>query len=109
MKLFGEYIYEDNGEDITVLETSDDAQRVTFKTGTYTSNTNNVQITLSSHGLANNSNVYLEFLTGNLSSQGSNGNGMFLIVSNTINTFNVVHYRVSNTTSGSVSVGKIVT
>lgn len=109
MKLFGEYIAEDNGETLTADITSTDAQRVIFSTGTYTSDNSNVRITLTSHGLSDNSNVYLEFLTGNLSSQGSNGNGMFVIVSNTTNTFNVVHYRVSNTSSGSVSVGKIVT
>jgi hypothetical protein len=109
MKLFGEYLLEDNGETMTTSSTAESSQDVIFKTGTYTSNAYNVQVTLASHGIANSSNVYLEFLTGYLSNQSGNANGMFLVVSNTTNTFNVVSYRVSNTTSGSVSVGKIVT
>lgn len=112
MKLFGEYLIEDNGETSNVMVDAELSQQVIFKSGTYISTNSssssvnsNVVITLTSHGIIANDNVYLEFLTGGM----TNGNGYFTVTATTTNTFNVVHYKTNTATSGSVSVGKIVT
>lgn len=99
MKLFGERLVETEVNTVSTIANS--SGYIRFSPGTYTKINANIQVTLTSHGLLPNANVYLEFTSGDYANV---GNGLFMITSNTVNTFNVVS-SVQNTTTGNVEVG----
>jgi hypothetical protein len=100
MKLFGERLFDAELR----METPSDANTagyVRFTPGEYVKVNANVQVALTSHGLNPNDNVYLEFTSGNFSNV---SNGLFMVTTATVSTFNVVS-SVGNTTTGNVEVG----
>jgi len=100
MKMFGEYLFEDNGETQEITIDVDNSIETKFKLGTFNCNNSNIRVTHTSHGLVANDIVYLEFMTSNTP------NGRFTVTTvPTANTFNVVHYSSVTQTSGSVFVG----
>ena len=71
----------------------------TIVTGTYSqSGSTTITITITSHGLSDNDEVYVNFTTGNASS------GFFVVANSATDTFEVT--SSSATTSGAVAVGK---
>lgn len=115
MKLWGQYELESNYHDYepnTVQ--SFDSTEVVFKNGTYNSVNGNVTIRLTSHSQSIGSNVYIEFTSGDVSSNADNvgkiSNGAFRVVNViNVNAFGVVHYSSQANTSGNAYVGVVVT
>ena len=71
----------------------------TIVTGTYSqSGSTTITITITSHGLSDNDEVYVNFTTGNAPS------GFFVVANSSTDTFTVT--SSSATTSGAVAVGK---
>jgi hypothetical protein len=109
MKLFGEYLNEDNGSiDIRRSEGNTD-RKVIFVTGQYitanNSNGQNVMITYSNNGVSNNDTIYLEF-DGTSPSNLKNGISTVKRVVNA-NAFIVSHtYTIAGNT-GNVLFGRI--
>lgn len=115
MKLFGEYVYADNGESSNLMIRSIDE---TISLGTvrgYYHNVGNVTINYTSHGLTNANSVYVEWRTGNVANANANS-GLFKIkqvvnANNFVVNTNTILY-LSNTllpaASGTANVYKIV-
>jgi hypothetical protein len=90
MKLFGEYIYDNNNESYNTVANVEDVIRSTIKSKTYVKTGNTINIAYTSHGLSANSNVSLEFISG-----GSKNvkNGIYRVTSTNTNHFIVVQPR----------------
>lgn len=90
MKMFGEYIYDNNNESYNLVATATDVGRSTIKSTTYVKTGNTVNIAYTSHGLSVNSNVALTFISG-----GSKNvkNGIYRVTSTNTNHFLVVQPR----------------
>lgn len=86
MKMFGEYIHEDNAENVTHSPETIDASHSSLKTKTYLIS-NNIIINHSSHGFTTNDSVTLQFTSGNIANYAATSNTTY--APNTI-------YRVSN-------------
>ena len=95
-KFFADLIIEMDSVDD--YEYDADVQRVSYRTGTFSSTGNNVTVTLQDHGLANNEEVYLDFESSNLVSS--------LYKSTLINSdsFTIINDE-SDTATGNVAVG----
>jgi hypothetical protein len=115
MKLWGQYDLESNYHDYepnTVQ--SFDSTEIVFRNGTYNSVNGNVTIRLTTdHNQSVNSNVYIEFTSGNVAETGNAthiSNGAFKVV-NVINanSFGIVHYSSRANTNGNAYVGLVVT
>ena len=107
MKIFGEYMFKDETANIDV--TTESSKRYIYFSSTYTYDniSNTITVTKDSHGLANNENVYIEFLDGYLM---DNANSAYFTVNDvgTDNTFNTYYYQANTpNTSGNSSVGVI--
>jgi hypothetical protein len=72
MKLFGEYLYVDNGESSNVAVKSIEDQVSVGTVRGYYHNVGNVIITYTSHGLTNANTVYVEWLSGNVANANAN-------------------------------------
>jgi hypothetical protein len=116
MKLWGQYELESNYHDYepNTITTSDSTE-VIFKNGTYDSVNGNVTIRLlTDHNQSVDSNIYIEFTSGDVSDNTDNvgkiSNGEFKVV-NVINSnsFSIVHYSSQSNTSGNAYVGLVVT
>jgi len=115
MKLWGQYELESDYHDYepnTVQ--SFDSVEVVFRDGAYNSVNGNVTVTLTSHNQLLDSNVYIEFTSGNVSENVSNvaniSNGAFKVVNViNVNAFHIVHYSSQANTSGNAYVGVVVT
>jgi hypothetical protein len=90
MKLFGEYVYDNNNESYNTVANVEDVIRSTIKSKTYVKTGNTINIAYTSHGLSANSNVSLEFISG-----GSKNvkNGIYRVTSTNTNHFIVVQPR----------------
>lgn len=112
LKVFGEYLIEDNTSAINSAfrGTSSNNQTV-FTKGTYETNVNSITITNSDHGYSTNDVIYLELVSGDLPNI-SIANGIHTISdvvdSNTfvINTLELTHEFEANTiiTTGDLSI-----
>lgn len=106
MKLFGEFMTDDENipeidDGFTMVTTKD--EHVIYYNGTYKANLGNVIINKNYHGQNTNSNVYIEFISGdtiNIS------NGLFVVTTANANTFYITHPNTTNT-SGNVYLGLI--
>ena len=106
MKLFGEFMTDDENipeidDGFTMVTTKD--EHVIYYNGTYAANLGNVIINKNYHGQNTNSNVYIEFISGdtiNIS------NGLFVVTTANANTFYITHPNTTNT-SGNVYLGLI--
>lgn len=114
MKLFGEYVTVDNGQNIN-LAIRDVTEQISYIVqGTYSHNVGNVRITLTSHGLNSGNTVYLDWFSGNLANATANVEGPYKVKTNvstsvfTINTnAYIANTQLANTT-GTVNVGRII-
>lgn len=114
MKLFGEYVTVDNGQNINLAIRGITEQISYIKQGTYSHNIGNVTITLTSHGLSSGNTVYLDWVTGNLANATANVEGPYKVRTNvnsnrfTINTNSyLANTQLANTT-GTVNVGRVI-
>lgn len=106
MKLFGEFMTDDENipeidDGFTMVTTKD--EHIIYYNGTYKANLGNVIINKNYHGQNTNSNVYIEFISGdtiNIS------NGLFVVTTANANTFYITHPNTTNT-SGNVYLGLI--
>lgn len=115
MKLWGQYELESNYHDYNpnTVQISDSTE-IIFKDGTYNSVNGNVTITLTTHSQSVNSNVYIEFTSGDVAPNTDNkaqiSNGLFKVVNViNVNAFSVVHYSSQANTNGNAYVGVVVT
>lgn len=102
-KLFGEFLHNDNSVNANVRIANTITYTNLFKLATYGANLGNISITYTSHGLDQNDNVYLEFVSGdtiNIS------NGLFVVQTGNANVFSVLHSNTTNS-SGNVYIGLI--
>jgi len=110
MKLFGEYLVEDNGEEQDRTADYNTNQQMIFLTGTFltagVANGQNLRVTYTSHGMTANATVYLDILTGDTANI---ANGIFTVgqVANT-NVFYVIHPYAGAANTGTVSFGRTV-
>lgn len=103
MKLFGEYIFEDNtfgGIDVKLR--SSESQTLKFVKSTYEANLGNVVINTSNNGLSVNDVVYLEFVSGDTINI---TNGEFIVTTANTDYFSVDHPSNTVNTSGNVYTG----
>lgn len=114
MKLFGEYVTVDNGQNINLAIRGVTEQISYIVQGTYSHNVGNVRITLTSHGLNSGNTVYLDWFSGNLANATANVEGPYKVKTNvstsvfTINTnAYIANTQLANTT-GTVNVGRII-
>lgn len=101
--LFGEYATVIQNQDDSLPAESTTEQRIKFVERNYTMNSNVVNVSYSSHGIANGANIYLEYESGG----GANVyNGTYQIITTATNWFKV-RQNVANSinTSGQVLVG----
>lgn len=110
MKLFGEFLRDDpntHGYNSDALE----SLIVTYRTGTYVSSYGNISVNLASHTQTTGNTVYLEFTSGNVTSNtldtANISNGSFVVTSSNTNYFRVNHFLSVANTSGNVMVGII--
>lgn len=110
MKLFGEYMTEDNGDEQTSSSNAHLDQTMLFYEGDFltagVANGENVRVTASDHSMAANDTVYIEFLSGD---QANLSNGIYTVgqVANT-NVFYVVHPYAGSANAGTVSFGRVI-
>lgn len=114
MKLFGEYMNIDNGQNLQVNFRGVTQNIIATRTQTYSHNIGNVTIAYASHGLSQGNTVYLDWLTGNLAIATANIKGPYKVATNVsaglfrINTnAYIANTQLANTT-GSVNVGRII-
>lgn len=110
MKLFGEYMTEDNGEDQTSSSNAHLDQTMLFYSGNFltagVANGQNVRVTATGHAMTANDTVYIEFLSGD---QANLSNGIYTVgqVANT-NVFYVVHPYAGAANTGTLSFGRVI-
>lgn len=106
MKLFGEYMFEDDrfaGINVKVNRAESDIIR--FVKSTYQANLGNVVINTSNNGLSVNDTVYLEFVSGDTINI---TNGEFIVTTANTDYFSVNHTSNTVNTSGNVYTGLMV-
>ena len=90
MKLFGNYISEDNAETMSYSPDAEDVGRANTKTKTYVKTGNTVNIAYVSHGLSVNDKVKVEFISGGMKNV---KNGIYTVTATSANNFEVVQPR----------------
>jgi hypothetical protein len=111
MKLFGEYISNDDTETELPATTAEDAVTTKFNDGTYnrsSGNTANIVINLTSHGQTLGNTVYLEFTSNSVAPIPNSGIFVVYSVLNS-NSFVVSQNTSLSLANGNVSIGRIVT
>ena len=110
MKLFGEFLRDDPNTHGYNLN-AEESLIVTYRSGTYVSVYGNVSVNLSSHTQTTGNTVYLEFTSGNVTSNtldtANISNGSFIVTSSNTDYFNINHFLSVANTSGNVMVGII--
>lgn len=110
MKLFGEYMTEDNGEEQVNSSNAHLDQTMLFYSGNFltagVANGQNVRVTATDHAMTANDTVYIEFLSGD---QANLSNGIYTVgqVANT-NVFYVVHPYAGSANAGTLSFGRVI-
>jgi len=110
MKLFGEYMTEDNGEEQVNSSNAHLDQTMLFYAGNFltagVANGQNVRVTATDHAMTANDTVYIEFLSGD---QANLSNGIYTVgqVANT-NVFYVVHPYAGSANAGTLSFGRVI-
>lgn len=106
MKMFGEYTFIEENTDAIVPDHSDVPIRSTYAIKSYEKEANTVNISYTSHGLAANANVYLEYITGGYANV---VNGIYMVTISSSNYFHVEQSSNTGNASGTVDVGIIIT
>lgn len=110
MKLFGEFLRDDPDVQGTT-SVAFPSLIVVYKSGTYSSTYGNISVNLVNHEQNVGNTVYLEFTSGNVSSNtfdtGNISNGSFIITTSNTNYFTAEHLLSVANTSGNVMVGII--
>lgn len=110
MKLFGEFLRDDPQVQGTT-SVAFPSLVVVYKTGTYASTYGNVSVNLTDHQQNVGNTVYLEFTSGNVTSNtldtGNISNGSFIVTTSNTDYFTVNHFLSVANTSGNVMVGII--
>jgi hypothetical protein len=102
LKLWGEFVYLSQPEQTTCPCEADNSLRRIAKVKTYTKTGNTINVSYISHGLTSNTNVTLEFLSGNYSNV---RNGIYMIVNADIDYITTNAAYFTGNTSGNVLVG----
>ena len=112
MKLFGEYLFIDENPNIKVNVKSLDLEMTTTVLKTYSHVSGNLTINYTNHGLSVGNTVYLDWVSGNVSSNTIEGPYKIRLVSNAnafiINNNSYLANTLLPPTSGNVYVGKII-
>jgi hypothetical protein len=103
MKMFGQYIVEDNSENMSYSPDAEDVGRANTKTKTYVKTGNTVNIAYTSHGLSVNDKVRIEFISGGMKNV---KNGIYTVTSVSANNFLVVQPRSPVATISIVNPGR---
>jgi hypothetical protein len=110
MKIFGEYTHENEHEALNSNETYITDSKIIYKTGPYlvanTSNASNIKISYTGHSITANSNVYVEFLSGDTANL---TNAIYTAYVTSNNVFYISHANnaVSGNT-GNLMFGRII-
>ena len=110
LKIFGEYLLENNGEDQVVYSNYATDTEILFRTGSYlvanTANASNIKISFTGHALTTNNNVYIEFISGTLANL---SNGIYTARVTDNNTFYIRHANTTVSTNiGNVMFGRVI-
>jgi hypothetical protein len=103
MKMFGQYVVEDNAETLSYSPDAEDVGRANTKTKTYVKTGNTVNIAYTSHGLSVNDKVRIEFTSGGMKNV---KNGIYTVTSVSTNNFLVVQPRSPVATINIVNPGR---
>lgn len=107
MKMFGEYIEEDENQGLDNHVNTPTESVIIFNTGTYSA-ANTLNVNYAAHNVNANASVYLEFTSGNLAAALANGMYTVKQVMNA-NSFSVnIGSATYVTTSGNVYLGRIL-
>lgn len=101
MKMFGEYRLFDPNEEMVESDDASNISSFIIYTKEYNKTGNSINIAYTSHGIANGTNVYLEFKTGDMANV---ENSIYSIININPNSLLVVANN-SNNTSGNVEIG----
>ena len=90
MKLFGQYILEDNSENVSLSPDSDDSLQLVTLEKSYTKTGNTINISYVSHSYSANDTVLLEFVSGGFTNV---KNGIYIISTTSTDNFEVIQPR----------------